>query len=165
MLMLPLALSTVLLASCGDSKADKESKALIKRQEAESYAKENAARERMQVGEKDAIALSDKDLQSLIESCKSLVYTHANNESSDAIAMVESESAAQYVIAAGKLAMSPPDRRVAVVRFMQSKGPHVYINMHYAVVRGSTVGKVVTEYRCKLAPGPVLDGVEKVNQY
>lgn len=161
---LPLIISSLFLASCGESAADKEAKALFERQNAEFYAKQEAASNRQLAGEKDAIELSDRDLQKLIESCKSEVFKWAlNSSATGAVAMVETESAAQFVLAAGAAAMSPADRRVATVRFMQSKGPHVSVNMNYAVVSDiPTGGKAVTEYRCKLAPGPVLDGVEKV---
>lgn len=164
---LPLIISFLFVASCGESAAEKEAKALSERQKSEFYAKEEAARNRQLAGEKDAIALSDRDLQKLIESCKSEVYKWAlKNSATGAVAMVESESAAQFVLAAGNLAMAPADRRVSTVRFMQSRGQQVYVNMHYAVVSGiPTGGKEVAEYRCKLAPGPVLDGVEKVIRY
>jgi len=164
---LPLIISSLFLVSCGESAAEKEAKALFERQKSEVYVKGEAARNRQLAGEKDAIKLSDRDLQKLIESCKSEVFKWAlKNSATGHVAMVESESAAQFVLSAGNLAMVPADSRVSMVRLMQSKESQVYINMHYAVVSSvPAAGKEVTEYRCKLAPGPVLDGVEKVIRY
>lgn len=151
-----------MLVGCDKPDDNSEAQALRERERAEIYAEEKADQERAETGIKDALLLSDQQIMKLISDCKSKVYDVAlHASSSGGIAMVEPESAAKFILAAGDLAIAPFDRRVKAARYLESKGT-LFLNTQFAIISGNRAGgQNIDIYECKLEPGAVLGQVVK----
>lgn len=151
-----------LLVGCSDSETEREvqphksevpDKLLIQWEQEKKLEK---------TAEEDAKKLSDKDLENLLGECKSRIWSEASNKTTNAVTMVESESAAQYILAAGTSSIQPLSKRIENMRYMLSQGHSFYLNTQFAVIKGvPELGPVVKVYYCKLGPGPTIQSIEE----
>jgi len=151
------------LTGCGDSGAEVQAQQQLDPIKNPIYAQMEEDIKLDQQGQAEAIALHDDKIIELLGQCRSLVFDQANKDFRGSIAMVEKESAAQFIVAAGTAAVRSLPERVSILRKVQEANfPVIQLNTSFAVVYGTT-GRApqVQAYRCLLGPGPVVRAAEK----
>lgn len=162
---LPIAplLLTGFLAGCGDSDAEIQAQRLVDSIEDQVWADIQEYSRLDEVGQAEAIALQDDKIIDLLSQCRSIVFKQASEDFKGPVTMVEKDSAAQFIIAAGSSTVKSFPERVETLRGVQeAKFPVIRLNTMFAVIYGTMgMGPQVQGYRCKLGPGPIARAAEK----
>lgn len=162
---LPIALPLLagLLTACGDSDAEIQARREFDSIQKQVWADMEEDTRLDKVGQAEAIALPDDKIIDLLSQCRSVVFKQANDDFKGPVTMVEKESAAQFIIAAGSSSVKSYPERVEILRGVQEANfPVVILNTMFAVIYGTSgAGPQVQGYRCKLGPGPIARAAEK----